>query len=67
MAKQYPVITLCGSSKFKDEFMSVQKKLTLKGNIVISLDLFSQSDDNEVWENMDEDTLIKTKELLSDI
>lgn len=42
--KKYPVITLCGSSKFKDDFMRVQKELTLQGNIVLSLGLFSHYD-----------------------
>lgn len=46
---KYKVITLCGSTKFKDEFMEVQKKLTLKGYIVISVGLFGHSGDNEVW------------------
>ena len=36
MIKNYKVITLCGSTKFKDEFFKAQKELTLKGNIVIS-------------------------------
>ena len=31
--RKYKVITLCGSTKFKDEFMQVQKELTLKGYI----------------------------------
>ena len=65
--KKYPVITLCGSTKFKEEFMNVQKDLTLKGNIVISVGLFGHSGDNEVWENMDEGTLTKTKEMLDDM
>jgi hypothetical protein len=30
MIVQYKVITLCGSTKFKDEFIEVQKKLTQK-------------------------------------
>lgn len=33
--KKYKVITLCGSTRFKNEFMEAQKNLTLKGNIVI--------------------------------
>lgn len=37
MVENYKVITLCGSTKFKDQFMEVQKKLTLEGNIVISV------------------------------
>lgn len=67
MTKKYKVITLCGSTKFKDEFLRVQKELTLEGNIVISLGLFTQSGDNEVLENMDEKTLFKTKEMLCDM
>lgn len=67
MIKNYKVITLCGSTRFKDEFMKVQKDLTLKGNIVISVGLFSHSGDDEVWENMDEGTITKTKEMLVDM
>ncbi|MTI70555.1 MAG: hypothetical protein FH751_09935 [Firmicutes bacterium] len=44
MVGNYKVITLCGSTKFKDEFMEAQKKLTLKGNIVISVGLFGHAD-----------------------
>lgn len=43
--KKYNIITLCGSTRFKDEFMAVQKKLTLEGNIVISLGVFAHSGD----------------------
>ena len=67
MQGKYPVITLCGSTRFKDQFMEMQKKLTLEGNIVISVGLFGHSGDSEVWENMDEGTLTKTKEMLDDI
>ena len=67
MVKNYKVITLCGLTRFKDEFMKAQKDLTLKGNIVISVGLFGHSGDNEVWENMDEGTLTKTKEMLDDM
>lgn len=65
--KKYPVVTLCGSTKFKDEFMKVQKELTLKGYIVLSVGLFGHSGDNEVWEQMDEGTKTKTKEMLDDM
>lgn len=47
--KKYKVITLCGSTKFKDDFIRVQKELTLKGYIVLSVGLFGYSGDNEVW------------------
>ena len=67
MVGNYQVITLCGSTRFKDEFMEVQKRLTLEGNIVISVGLFGHSGDNEVWENMDEGTLTRTKEMLDDM
>lgn len=67
MVGGYRVITLCGSTRFKDAFMEAQKQLTLDGNIVISVGLFGHSGDNEVWEGMDEDTLTKTKLMLDDM
>ena len=67
MIGNYKVITLCGSTRFKDEFLQVQKELTLQGNIVISVGLFGHAGDIEVWENMDEGTLTKTKEMLADM
>ena len=67
MVGKYKVITLCGSTKFKDDFMREQKRLTLEGNIVISVGLFGHSGDSEVWENMDDGTLTKTKEMLDDM
>ena len=41
MVGRYKVITLCGSTRFKDEFMEIQKRLTLEGSIVISVGLFA--------------------------
>ncbi len=49
MVGKYKVITLCGSTRFKNAFMEVQKRLTLEGNIVISVGLFGHSGDEEVW------------------
>ena len=63
----YPVITLCESTRFKEEFMMAQKRLTLEGHIVISVGLFGHSGDEEVWDGMDEGTLSKTKEMLDDM
>lgn len=60
MQGKYKVVTLCGSTKFKDEFMEVQKKLTLAGNIVISVGLFGHSGDDEAWTD-------GTKEMLDDM
>lgn len=67
MIENYKIVTLCGSTKFKKEFLEIQKKLTLLGYIVISVGLFGHSGDNEVWENMDEGTLTKTKSMLDDM
>ena len=49
MVGTYKVITLCGSTRFKDQFLQAQKRLTLEGNIVISVGLFGHSGDDEVW------------------
>ena len=67
MVGRYKVITLCGSTRFKNEFLECQKRLTLEGNIVISVGLFGHSGDAEVWENMDEGTLTATKKMLDDM
>lgn len=67
MVGNYRVITLCGSTRFKEAFLETQKRLTLEGNIVISVGLFGHSGDNEVWEGMSEDTLTKTKLMLDDM
>lgn len=50
MTGQFRVITLCGSTRFKDDYLRVQKELTLAGNIVISVGLFGHQGDDEVWE-----------------
>lgn len=60
MPTNYPVITLCGSTRFKEQFIEAQKRLTLEGNIVISVGLFGHSGDNEVWNE-------GTKEMLDDM
>ena len=52
MVGKYKVVTLCGSTRFKEQFMNAQKELTLKGYIVISVGLFGHSGDSEVWENI---------------
>lgn len=67
MVGKYKVITLCGSTRFKNAFMEAQKRLTLEGNIVISVGLFGHSGDKEVWDGMDEGTLSGTKEMLDDM
>ncbi len=60
MVGKYKVITLCGSTRFKDAYLEAQKRLTLEGNIVISVGLFGHSGDDEVWTE-------GTKEMLDDM
>ncbi len=60
MTGKYPVVTLCGSTRFKEQFLEAQKRLTLAGNIVISVGLFGHSGDDEVWTD-------GTKEMLDDM
>lgn len=67
MVGKYKVITLCGSTRFREAFLQTQKKLTLEGNIVISVGLFGHSGDTEVWEGMDEGTMTATKAMLDDM
>ena len=67
MVGGYKVVTLCGSTRFRHEFEEANKRLTLAGNIVISVGLFGHAGDAEVWEGMDEGTLTRTKEMLDDM
>lgn len=60
MVGKYKVLTLCGSTRFKEQFLEAQKRLTLEGNIVISVGLFGHSGDDEVWTE-------GTKEMLDDM
>ena len=39
MVKNYKVVTLCGSTRFKEQYIEVQKRLTLEGCIVIIDDM----------------------------
>ena len=57
MVGKYKVITLCGSTKFKEQYIETQKRLTLEGNIVISVGLFGHSGDDEVWTEGTKDML----------
>ena len=45
MIGNYKVITLCGSTRFKDDFERINRELTLLGNIVISVGCFGHSGD----------------------
>lgn len=67
MMGKYKVITLCGSTRFKEAFMEAQKRLTLAGNIVISVGIFGHSENDDILKEMDDDTLEKTKIMLDDM
>ena len=60
MIGNYKIVTLCGSTRFKEQFTEAQKRLTLEGCIVISVGLFGHSGDEEVWKP-------GVKEMLDDI
>jgi hypothetical protein len=44
------IITLCGSTKFKELFFAVAKELTLAGNIVLMPMVFHHTDNDELTE-----------------
>ena len=56
---EYKIITLCGPIKFKDEFMKVQEKLTLDGNIVLTPNFFKSIKKEDIDE--------KTKKMLDEM
>ena len=49
MTEEYfpEVVTLCGSTKFKDEFNEINRNLTMEGKIVISVAWFGHADNNK--------------------
>ena len=66
--KKYKIITLCGSVKFKDEFLKVQEKLTLKGNIVLTPNFFKSIKKEDINKETKEmlDSMHKQKIDMSD-
>ncbi len=56
LVNKYNIITLCGSIKFKNEFLKAQEKLTLNGNIVFTPNFFNNIKKEEINE--------KTKQML---
>ena len=51
MINQYKIITLCGSTKFKNDFLREQKRLTLEGNIVLSVGFFEITENDKLDDN----------------
>lgn len=60
MVGKYKVITLCGSVKFKDDFLREQARLALEGNIVLSIVMFDLSRDKQIL-------LEETREMIDDM
>ena len=42
------IITLCGSTRFKDEYEEIAKKLALEGHCVLSVNMYSHADNIEL-------------------
>lgn len=57
---KYKIITLCGSTRFRDTFLWIQKELTLAGYIVISVGCFGH------YENESEQKRIEEKKTMLD-
>ena len=55
---KYKIITLCGSTRFRDTFLWIQKELTLAGYIVISVGCFGH------YENESEQKRIEEKKTI---
>lgn len=52
--RQYRKITLCGSTKFKDEYNWWNIKLTLEGNLVYSVASMTHTDKNPITDEQKE-------------
>lgn len=64
MIGKYKIITLCGSTRFRDAFIETQKRLTLEGNIVISVGIFGHAGE---WDQMSPEKIEATKIMLDDM
>lgn len=42
----YPIVTLCGSTKFKEDFFQMQRVFTEQGYIVLMPEIFGHSGDS---------------------
>ncbi len=50
--KDFPeVITLCGSTRFRDNFLETYEKLSLQGKIVLSVTKFTHADNLTISED----------------
>jgi hypothetical protein len=56
MEGKFSVVTLCGSTKFKEQFLETQRRLTLEGKIVLSVGLFGHADSEDI--SVDQKTML---------
>lgn len=63
---RYPVVTLCGSTKFYDDFMVAQKELATEGNVVLCCPVFHHSRDKEYWDSLSDDEKVQLHNLLKE-
>lgn len=62
------IVCLCGSTKFKDEFIELNKRLTFAGNIVLSVGCFGHADNENIHKHKEQlDRLHLRKIDLADI
>ena len=52
------IVCLCGSTKFKDEFIDANLDETMKGNIVLTVGWFSHVDKDEFYPSDDEKIML---------
>ena len=61
---RFPVVTLCGSTKFYDDFMIAQRELSAEGNVVLSCSIYHHSKDKDYWEFLSDNRKAELYELL---
>ena len=59
MIKGRKIITLCGSTRFKDDFERTMRELSLKGNVVLTVAFYGHTDINP--------PTVREKQLLDEI
>ena len=47
ISKKAKVITICGSTRFKEEHLREIKRLTLEGNVVLSCPFYNHTDNSD--------------------
>lgn len=62
------IFTLCGSTRFKNEFLDIEKKLTLSGHVVLMPNIFHHADNEELTteQKLKFDNIHKQKIMISD-